>query len=82
MRKSCNTDQEKLLKFEETEGREFAKFLRSLQTKVRTIFGNRMLFQLVPGDFSYLISWKKLLGFRNIQEKLEKVGKLNSTTLP
>ena len=40
----------KLLKFE-AEGREFAKFLRSLeqlnlfkQWKVRTIFGNRMLF--------------------------------------
>jgi hypothetical protein len=38
-----------------------------------------VLFQLVPGGFSDLINqknynsiWKKLLGFRNIQEKLEK----------
>jgi hypothetical protein len=45
---------------------------------VRTIFGNRMLFLLIPGGFSYLTNlnnsnsnWKKLLGFRNIQEKLE-----------
>ena len=49
------------------------------QWKVRTIFGNRILFQLVPGCFSYLIiqnnwnsNWKKLSGFRNMQEKLEK----------
>ena len=44
------SDREKLLKFE-AEGREFATFLRSLeqfgqtvQWKVRTIFGSRMLF--------------------------------------
>ena len=37
------------------------------------------LFELVHGGFSYLINlnnynsnWKKLLGFRNMQEKLEK----------
>ena len=30
MRKNCSSDQEKLLKFE-SEGREFAKFLRSLK---------------------------------------------------
>ena len=37
-----------------------------------------MLFKLVPGGFSYLINqnnynsnWKKILGFRNMQEKLE-----------
>ena len=39
-----------------------------------------MLFQLVPGGFSYLMNqnnynsnWKKILGFRNMQEKLENV---------
>ena len=39
-----------------------------------------MLFELVPGGFSYLINynnynlnWKKLLGFRNMQEKLENI---------
>ena len=38
-----------------------------------------MLFQLVPGGLSdqknwnnYDSNWKKLLGFRNVQEKLEK----------
>ena len=46
--KKCSSDWEELLKFE-AEGREFANFLRLLgqfiQTvKVRTIFGNRMLF--------------------------------------
>ena len=35
-----------------------------------------MLFQLVPGGFSYLINWlefklEKILGFRNMREKLE-----------
>ena len=37
-----------------------------------------MFFQFVPGDFSYLTNqnnqdsnWKKILGFRNMQEKLE-----------
>ena len=49
VRKNCSSNREKLLKFE-AEGQEFAKFLRSLeqftqiQWKVRTIFGNRMLF--------------------------------------
>ena len=56
--KNCSSDWEKLLKFE-TEGQEFAKILRSLgqfiQTwKVRTIFGNRMLYKLVPGGLSDL----------------------------
>ena len=47
VRKKYTSDREILLKFE-AEGGEFAKFLRSLeqfkQWKVRTIFGNRMLF--------------------------------------
>ena len=61
MRKFCSSDQEKLLKFE-TDGREFANFLKW------------------RGSFSYLrkkirhkSTWKKILGFRNMQEKLEKV---------
>ena len=60
--KKCSSDREKLLKFKaEGEGWEFSKSFRSLkysfkQWKVRTIFGNRMVFQLVPGDFSYLIN--------------------------
>ena len=41
--KNCSSDREKLLKFE-AEGREFAKFLRSLEQFIQTSFGNRMLF--------------------------------------
>ena len=60
MRKNCANDREKLLKFE-AKGQEFENFLRSLEqfiqtVKVRTIFGNGMLFSLVPGDFSD-INW-------------------------
>ena len=38
------------------------------------MFGNRMLFLVVPGGFSYLIRiqiGKKIVGFRNMQEKVE-----------
>ena len=60
VRKNCSSDQEKLLKFE-AKGREFAKCLRSLKQfiqklKARTIFGNTMLFQLVPGGFLHLMN--------------------------
>ena len=85
MRKKCSSDQEKLLKFE-AEGQEFAKFLRSLeQTSSNSERSEQFLvteclfFSFVLGSFSYLVNknnsnsnWKKLLGFRNMQEKLEK----------
>ena len=38
MRKNCSSDREKLLKLE-AEGREFAKFLRSLQQVIQTVKG-------------------------------------------
>ena len=38
MRSKCSSYQEKLLKFE-TEGREFAKFLRALEQLVQTVEG-------------------------------------------
>ena len=60
MRKNCSSDWEKLLKFEAA-GQEFAKFLRSLEQftqTVRRIFGNRMLFKIVPGGFLYLINYE------------------------
>ena len=46
--KNCFIEREKLLKFE-AEGREFSKILKSLEefiqtVKVRTIFGNGILF--------------------------------------
>ena len=59
MRKKYSSDREKLLKFE-AEGQEFAKLLRSLEqfihtVKVRTTFGNKILFRLFdPGGSSYL----------------------------
>ena len=40
------------------------------EVRVRLVFGNRMLIELVPGGFSYLINCEKLLGFRNMQEKV------------
>ena len=38
VRKNCSSDQEKLLKFK-AEGREFAKFLRSLEQFIQTVKG-------------------------------------------
>ena len=38
MRKICSRDPEKLLKFE-AEGREFSKFLRSLEQFIQTVKG-------------------------------------------
>ena len=54
------SDPEKLLKFK-AKAEKFQKILNHYnnlfkQWKFRTIFGNRMLFYLVPGGFSYLIN--------------------------
>ena len=38
MRENCSSDQETILKFE-AEGREFAKFLRSLEQFIQTVKG-------------------------------------------
>ena len=38
VRKNCSSDREKLLKFE-AEGREFSKFLRSLEQFIQTVKG-------------------------------------------
>ena len=56
-----SSDREKLLKFE-AEGREFAKFLRSLEKFIQTV--------KVQNNLNS--NWK-ILGFRNIPEKLEKL---------
>ena len=82
MRKNCACDREKLLKFE-AEGREFAKNFeitktiysnseRSEQFLVTECFFN--LFLEVSHTQQKNSNWKKLLGLRNIQEKLEKVN--------
>ena len=66
----------------EVEGREFAKILRSLEQFIQTVkgpkfFGNRVLFLtcslrfLISNKLEQLNSnLKKLLGFREMQEKL------------
>ena len=43
--KKCSCDQEKLLKFE-AEGREFAKYLRSLEQFIQTVKGHTLLVSL------------------------------------
>ena len=83
VRKKCFSDWEKLLKFE-VEGQGFTKTFGSLEQFIQTVKGqnnlwNRMSFWLVPGRFSALMNynnynsnWKRLLGFRNPQEKNRK----------
>ena len=73
MRRKCYSDREKLLKFK-VEGSEFEKkvFTRTIYS-----YSERSEQFLVPGGFSalkklnnYNSNWKKLLGFRNLQEKI------------
>ena len=45
MRKNCSSDREKLLKFE-AEGRQFAKFLRSLEQFIQTVQGQNTVEKL------------------------------------
>ena len=79
MRKKCSSDREKLLKIK-AEGREFSK-------KFRTIYSNSERSEeflvtecfltcfwrfLRSNKLEQLIKFGKKMGFRNIQEKLEK----------
>ena len=68
VRTKCSSDWEKILKFE-AEGREFAKFLRSLEQFIQTL----------KGQNNFLSSnWKKkTLWFRNTQGKFKNVLCLN-----
>ena len=50
MRKNCSSDREKLLKFE-AEGREFAKFLRSLEQLIQAVKAERSEQYLVTECF-------------------------------
>ena len=70
MRKKCSSDREKLLKFK-AEGREFAKFLRSLEQFIRTVKGSEEFFK--QNAFS-TCSWR-FLTFDKLEQlefKLEK----------
>ena len=84
LRENCSSDWEKLFIFE-AKGREFAKFLRALEQFIQTVKGqNNFLVTecFLTCSWRFLISnknennynsnWKKLLGFRNMLEKLEK----------
>ena len=59
MRKNCSSDREKLLKFE-AEGREFAKYLRSLEQFIQTVKGQNNF--LVTECFFNLFKLEKIIG--------------------
>ena len=67
---------EKVLKFE-AEGREFAKFLRSLELHIYSNSERSEKLLVTECFFNLFLEvshiWKKILGFRNMQEKLEKL---------
>ena len=71
MRKNCSSDREKTF-----EGQEFAKFLRSLEQFLVTECFFNLLLEISQISKNRTIicnaDWKKILGFRNLQEKLEK----------
>ena len=64
---NCSIDQEKLLKFE-AEGREFAKFLRSLNQFIQTVKGQNN-FVFLPCSWRFLMSNK----LEQLEFKLEKI---------
>ena len=70
MRKNCSSDRGKLLKFE-AEGREFAKFLRSLEQFIQTVKGQDNCWkQNAFLTYSWrFLRFNTLEQFRNLQEK-------------
>ena len=79
MTKKNSSDQEKLLKFE-AEGPEFAKFLRSLEQFISSSERSEQFLEtecfvnlFLEVFYVYNLDWKKLLGFINMQEKLENI---------
>ena len=71
MRKNCSSDREKLLKFE-AEGREFSKFLRSLEQFIQTVKGqNNSWLQ----NAFLTCSWRflRLDTLEQLKSKLEKI---------
>ena len=70
MRKKCSSDREKLLKFE-AEGREFAKFLRSLKQFIQTVKGQNNFWQQ---NAFLTCSWRFLISNKSeqLEFKLEK----------
>ena len=71
MRKNCSSDREKLLKFE-AEGREFSKFLRSLEQFIQTVKGQNKSCQQ---NAFLTCSWRflRLDRLEKLKSKLEKI---------
>ena len=71
MRKNCSSDRKKLLKFE-AEGREFSKFLRSLEQYIQTVKGQNNFWQQ---NAFLTCSWGFLISNRleQLEFKLEKI---------
>ena len=84
MRKNCSSDRGKPTKFE-AEGQAFSKILRSLEQFIQTVKGQNNFWQqnaFLTSSWRFLISneleqlefkLEKILGFKNMQEKLEKI---------
>ena len=72
MRKNCSSDPEKLLKFK-AEGREFAKFLRSLEQFIQTVKGQNNFWQ--QNAFKSC-SWRFLMSNKLEQLARIKIGKI------
>ena len=68
MRKKCSSDRESFLKFE-AEGREFAKFLRSLEQFIQTVKGQNN-FLVTECFFNWRFLRSKTL--EQLEFKLEK----------
>ena len=71
MRKKCPRDQEKLLEYE-TEGREFAKILRSLEQFIQSVKGQYNFWQ---ENAFITCSWRFLRSnkLEQLEFKLEKI---------
>ena len=76
MRKKWSSDREKLLKFE-AEGREFAKFLRSLEQYIQTVKGQNNFWQQ---NAFFTRSWRFLISNKFEQLEFKLVRKYNSFT--
>ena len=73
---NCSSDREKLLKFE-AEGREFAKFLRSLEQFIQTVKGQNNFWQQ---NAFFTHSWRFLISNKFEQLEFKLVRKYNSFT--
>ena len=71
VRKKCLRDSEKLLQLE-AEGQEFEQILRSLEQLFQTVKGQNNIGKQNP-FLTCSIHIGKIIGFRNMQEKLENV---------